>query len=296
MKKIIYTTGTLLLAFFCSVTQKVSVQAVSEQVEIKQQCEEILEKDTWKTEQKVVEDCLENFVEEEEKSTQDRKELSDMDIDTGEENYDIARAYRVNLLDHLVITNYQEGHEFASAITETVQWKVPYSREDGMCGVATLIEDNGNFEWIGESVGETMVEIPISRDEVTNTLAQNLSSKEEIEDIIYTYSQFYNMVIVYIRTSKKEYAIPFAEFPDKFISGSDKIINGTVYEMEKFMKIMNKLFDEESLQSDSGIGMGLPYRKKSFADLFVALFVGALFILGCKVKVRTAKSCRVDEE
>ena len=79
MKKIIYTTGTLLLAFFCSVTQKVSVQAVSEQVEIKQQCEEILEKDTWKTEQKVVEDCLENFVEEEEKSTQDRKELSDMD-------------------------------------------------------------------------------------------------------------------------------------------------------------------------------------------------------------------------
>lgn len=233
-----------------------------------------------KEEKKEVKESLARYLKEARNSTLPEKSL-DGDFIDGEERYDLNMAYRVVLLSTFMLEDYNKEKGFGSVMTRTSQWKVPYSTEEGTEGIATLEEEDGQIEWLGESAADTMEKLPPSYDDVAKKVGEKFPAKETIKDIIYTYSPMYRMVLVYVTGKKQDYLIPYAECPDKMVSldGKHKIKNGSVYEVDDFMDAMNYIFDEN--QGDGQENGGYPYRSAEQENQTLLLVVVAIVLLVC---------------
>lgn len=208
-----------------------------------------------------VEDGISEYIDENTDSESD-EQSGGVAFDYGSEEFNMAKAYQVNQLDALLLTAYREKGSFEACITNEVRWKVPYSMENGQCGIATFGKENGSFVWFGESIGDKMEEIP-ENDDVIAANVQKVISNDIITKIQYTYSELYNMVLVYVKTKKEEYVVPYSENPNAIQSGNNKerIVNGKIYKVAEFIKLMEKIFDEAGMIENGDLSEGLPYRE-----------------------------------
>ena len=90
-----------------------------------------------------------------------------------------------------------------------------------------------------------------------------VGKNEKISRVLYAYSDMYHLNMVYAKTDKNEYLIPYFE-ESRQIDSSDKqtrIENGRIYTAENFMKRMNAIYDEEALRSNPDANTGVPKRE-----------------------------------
>ena len=92
--------------------------------------------------------------------------------------------------------------------------------------------------------------------------------------------------MVYIKCNNTSYIIPYPENPEALNAdaGKYKIETGKCYRVDKFIKIMNTMFDESSVKNSDPNAVGsiaLPYRK-SYTLLYViasGILVGIIVLI-----------------
>lgn len=212
------------------------------------------------------------------------------DIIKEKERFDMDQAYQVNRLKLFMITEYQKSG-FESCITEELLWKVPFNTASGGRGLALFArgrdEENGKFEFCGEYVGSASSldgAIPPSTEVIAGKFGEAVTG-EKIQKIQYTYSDMYEMTLIYIVTEKQEYIIPYAESAEMYqaINKWSGLHNGTVYTMSKFMREMNRLFDEKSQLEGDGdlIGGRMPIREGIYVEPWMAALAGGVAVGIC---------------
>lgn len=283
MKKILYIIIVFVAAIYVSFNYVYAVDANYSQSSPKQY-EELLTNTKDSSERKEVKQSLKEHVRNAENNTEDSQNLMTSEVSVEEEDYNFAKSYRVQLVNNFFITDYWKNGNISDCISDTIQWKVPYERKNGDCGIATFAEQDGSFTWIGESQGSTCEEIPQSEKVIAKKIEDDDSLTENINTVQYIYSQMYHLAIIYITTDSKEYMIPYAEFPSQLQStdGHHTIENGKIYELDNFMKEMNEIFDESRFKENPNESMGLPYRQASKVSFFVLgiCMLSVLFIAG----------------
>ncbi len=210
--------------------------------------------------------------------------------------YDIKKAYCVKLLKDFWLTSYFEGEKLDNNISQDIQWKVPYQRSNGENGLATFAKENENYVWLGESLGEQQEQIPPSNEIIAQIVVKEGIKPENILKIELLYSQMYKLTLVNIKTKEKGYIIPYAEFPESLQSTDQKyqIINGEIYEIQDFMKEMNKIFDEQYLQLHPDQSSGLHYRQNNVRwisltiEIIMIIFIGSFICR--RLRVRKARN------
>lgn len=265
MKKAFYIIIVFLVAIYASSSNCVYAVDTDHSQSSQKQSEKLLTNTKDSSEQKEVKKSLKEYVRNAENNTEDSENLMSSEASVEEEDYNFAKSYRVQLMNNFFITDYWETGNITDCISDTVQWKVPYVRKNGDCGIATFAEQDDSFAWIGESQGSIREEIPQSEKVIAKKIENDNSLTEDINTVQYIYSQMYQLVIIYITTDSQEYMIPYAEFPSQLEStdGQHTIVNGKIYELHNFMKEMNEIFDESYLKEHPDESMGLPYRQTS---------------------------------
>ena len=105
-------------------------------------------------------------------------------------------------------------------------------------------------------------------------------------DIKFLNNILYALDMVYIKCNNASYIIPYPENPEALNAdaGKYKIETGKCYRVDKFIKIMNSMFDESSVKNSDSNTVGsiaLPYRK-SYTLLYViaaGILIGIIVLI-----------------
>lgn len=209
----------------------------------------------------------------------------------GKEQYDYSKAFRVQLVDDLMITAYKKkGKNIDKLFGDTYEWYVPYTTKSGRAGITMLQKVNGKYQWMSESDDGEIGQTVLDKDKVASVVAKVISAKNTIKDIRLLRNDLYYLNMIYVKCAKESYMIPFADAPDVFNAEAGKkgLVNGKVYTTKEFMSLMNTMFDEQLLLNadPDTSGNALPYRQKSSKYMgFVILFLicGGAAIIGCRL-------------
>ncbi|MCM1225853.1 MAG: hypothetical protein NC320_00305 [Clostridium sp.] len=164
--------------------------------------------------------------------------------------YDMDKAYKMYILDNLMITSYKDNPDFKSLITDSDRIMLP---ADGK--LVTFMKEDSEYKSIGEKHTDDTPDF--------NTLTRNIlnSIDEEIIDVKHTYSFMYYMDIIYIETAENEYAVPYLNGYGVEEEIGDRLISGTIYTVPEFMDRMDQTYDEEyAINHGDEIG-GVPYKE-----------------------------------
>ena len=123
-------------------------------------------------------------------------------------------------------------------------------------------------------------------DEIISILTKNLNKNTKIKDITFLNNILYALDMVYIKCNNASYIIPYPENPEALNAdaGKYKIETGKCYRVDKFIKIMNSMFDESSVKNSDSNTVGsiaLPYRK-SYTLLYViaaGILIGIIVLI-----------------
>lgn len=172
-------------------------------------------------------------------------------------NYDIAGAYQVYILDTLLVTALKDTGSFASAISDTVQWKVPVTTADGVSGMVVLLEKDGVLEYVGTSVGEAVETWFVTDEQIRNavTLADEVTGGINSMQIAHSY--LYNTTFVYLIAEDEEYLIPFSYYAERI-----ELENGKLYTVSEITDIFDMYFDELQLIDSPNNNGGVPFRTR----------------------------------
>ena len=166
-------------------------------------------------------------------------------------------------------------------------WQVPYKTANGEHGVASLAPKANSFEWVSETDDDQGKAIwPPKEDEIISILTKNLNKNTKIKDITFLNNILYALDMVYIKCNNASYIIPYPENPEALNAdaGKYKIKTGKCYRVDKFIKIMNSMFDESSVKNSDSNTVGsiaLPYRK-SYTLLYViaaGILIGIIVLI-----------------
>ncbi len=267
-KKIMYLITALVLIICTAGGMGTGVYA--------QEKESTEEKNEWKE----IKEAITEYVE----GMKGDKERTESDDGIREDDYKTSKAYKVNLLDNFMITNYYKNNGLQKSILKTVQWKVPLERMSGEKGVATFLKEEQGYKWIGESEGLNSYIEPESRQEIIKKFDQERIG--QIQTMKYLYSSMYQFVLVLVQTNDSKYVVPYAEHPDKLVSMNGKyaVESGKIYKLSEFMSIMNHIFDEGYLIKHPNESAGLVYRTEGSKRGYViaggiVVVIGAAYLL-----------------
>lgn len=189
-------------------------------------------------------DSTKAFVLDGEKSNE--KNVFDLTIS----GYDMDKAYKMYILDSLMITSYKADPDFKSLITDSDRIMLP---ADGK--LVMFMKEDSKYKYIGQEFTDDTPDF--------NMLTQNIlnSIDEEIIDVKHTYSFMYYMDIIYIETAENEYAVPyFKEYGIEEEIG-DRLVSGTIYTVSEFMDRMDQTYDEEYAINHGDEDGGVPCKE-----------------------------------
>lgn len=201
----------------------------------------------------------------------------------GKEEFDIDRvdlsiSYVEYILNDFPITEYYENKSFADVISSTYRIKVPYVTKTGEDAVLIFSEEDGSLTLVEERIlGEEGLGY-VSPEDITEIINEEVLGTV-VEDVKYTYSERYYMTVVYVKTDKGEYVIPYAK------TGELNVENGKAYTVNTFFKKLYTLFDENQLEGSSENG-GLPYRESNAAYFMLLMFLSIGGIIVCVTLLR----------
>ena len=194
--------------------------------------------------------------------------------------------YNKNRITHC--KEFINGHKnFDKIILSSYGWQVPYKTANGEHGVASLAPKANSFEWVSETDNDQGKAIwPPKEDEIISILTKNLNKNTKIKDITFLNNILYALDMVYIKCNNASYIIPYPENPEALNAdaGKYKIETGKCYRVDKFIKIMNSMFDESSVKNSDSNTVGsiaLPYRK-SYTLLYViaaGILIGIIVLI-----------------
>lgn len=164
--------------------------------------------------------------------------------------YDMDKAYKMYILDSLMITSYKADPDFKSLITDSDRIMLP---ADGK--LVMFMKEDSKYKWIGEEYTDDTPDF--------NTLTQDIlnSIDEEIIDVKHTYSFSYYMDIIYIETAENEYAVPYLNEYGIEDEIGDRLVSGTIYTVPEFMDRMDQTYDEEYAINHGDEDGGIPYKE-----------------------------------
>lgn len=189
-------------------------------------------------------------------------------------SYDVENAYRVSLLEPLLVTSVKEGGSFQSAITNQVQWKIPCVNNKEERGLVFLTEENGVLNYVGHAIGEASVRSYITDEMILSAVEQSEIKKEEITSMQIAYSPIYYTTFVYITTKEEEYLIPYSGYAEEV-----KINNGEVYRVSRLMKLWNRCFDEKKIIEAPGSYGGVPFRQTFHKPFVLCITAAAISVI-----------------
>lgn len=199
-------------------------------------------------------------------------------------SYDIDNAYRVNMLEPLLLTSIKENGDFKSAISTTVQWKIPIVTTQGEPGIAILLEEDGKLSYMGIGVGEATQNWYITKADIESAVSNSTIIKKELTTLQIVHSYMYDTAFVYLSDGENEYLIPFS-YLDKEI----KIESGTVYSVSQIEKKFNRCFDEQQLIDSPMSNGGAPFRDNQ-SNRYLLILGG--FFLTTAAAVTVIMICR----
>ena len=250
MKKKIYMTALLFMLLLLCVPVKVQAYATEKEDTLYTEGDIIRELNGWTDKKQEIKACIEN-------DNAGGKELQNPDT-----SYDMNHTILTNLTTSFLISEYEKSGSFEKCITNDTRYLVPYETDQGG-GIATLAEENGTMECVLESEGGKRENIPEAREALARKIFNKAGKNEKISRVLYAYSDMYHLNMVYAKTDKNEYLIPYFE-ESRQIDSSDKqtrIENGRIYTAENFMKRMNAIYDEEAFKSNPDANTGVPKRE-----------------------------------
>lgn len=223
----------------------------------------------------IVEETIEEKVDESVQVGDDEAVFDAADVDLS------GAYYEYSLIAHPVSTFAEDG-SFLDLISDDYLIKVPYVTEAGENAIMVYAEIDGELTLVEEKIlGIDEVGF-VHTDKVTEIIREDIPGTI-VEDVKYTYSNKYYMTIIYVRTDKGEYLIPYAK------KGEVKLTNGKAYTVDKFFKVMNKTFDEDQTIDSEENGGGLPYRKNNVVIYMVSALVSLVLMGACLVGLKKAK-------
>jgi hypothetical protein len=227
-----------------------------------------------KSKSKKMRQVLDEIANREDKYFMLEKDVADTTIKT----YSLEDAYKVNIIDPLMITQYNNGKSFASLITDEVHWIVPVRNKVEEPGYATLIESENDLEWIGTSFGGEQAHMLPDIDTVFHKIEETVD--DSLQSVQYVHSPFYSVTFVYFSTLDEEYVMPFSAIADEM-----SIENQKVYTVENMFSILNKVFDESIAIENSDSNGGIPFRKQSFPKGALIVMVISFFNILICIKI-----------
>lgn len=216
------------------------------------------------------------------------KTISDAKTCLGREEYQYSKAYTLSSTEYFLISEYyKQNKNFDKIILSSYGWQVPYKTANDEHGVASLAPKANSFEWVSETDNDQRKAIwPPKEDEIISILTKNLNKNTKIKDITFLNNILYALDMVYIKCNNTSYIIPYPENPEALNAdaGKYKIETGKCYRVDKFIKIMNTMFDESSVKNSDPNAVGsiaLPYRK-SYTLLYViaaGILIGIIVLI-----------------
>ena len=214
--------------------------------------------------------------------------ISDAETCLGREEYQYSKAYTLSSTEYFLISEYyKQNKNFDKIILSSYGWQVPYKTANGEHGVASLAPKANSFEWVSETDNDQGKAIwPPKEDEISSILTKNLNKNTKIKDITFLNNILYALDMVYIKCNNASYIIPYPENPEALNAdaGKYKIETGKCYRVDKFIKIMNSMFDESGVKNSDSNTVGsiaLPYRK-SYTLLYViaaGILIGIIVLI-----------------
>jgi hypothetical protein len=172
--------------------------------------------------------------------------------------YDIAGAYKVVVLEPMLLEKLNGSNSFSSAFTDTVQWKIPITMSDSSIGLAVINEVGGALSLTGTVVGDATRIWQINKEKVLTAVADADIVDESIASIQMAHSYLHNTVFVLLNGENDEYVIPYS-----YNASQMGVENGKVYSFDSIMNILNDNIDEASIMQYPDNNGGAPYRQQS---------------------------------
>lgn len=198
------------------------------------------------------------------------------------DSFDTAGAYKINVLQSLTISAYENNKIFKDAFTDTYQWRVPVKNANGNLTAVVVSKDN-KLTYTGLINATNAL---FTDNELASAIAESNVDISAIQSIEYGFSDVYNTIFVLIDTKDKNYCVLYSA-DEKSIG----VESGKVFLLSDVMEKLNSRFDETVLKVHPG-AQGLPFRRSNTAAfllivgavLVVALLAVALIVLRNKIK------------
>ena len=199
---------------------------------------------------------------------------------------DYENTLMVTIADPLLVTEYDKNKTFSEVLSDAVQWKVPLLSEGQSVGAATLVMKDGELQYSGSSMGDSVQDILPSIAEIEKSIADSKLDLQELEDCKFVYSYQYNTLFVFLRCGQQEYLIPCT------VNQDIDLTNGRVYPAEELMRLFRETFDEEAIVSNAN--GGVPLRKAETLGFipYVAVFIVAAVALTVVLKTVKKRETR----
>ena len=150
--------------------------------------------------------------------------------------------------------------------------KVPYITNDNQKGVAVLEKGSDeDYELQEEIILNDAKHVFVSPKKVEEII--NNTTKENVKEVKYTYSNRYFMTLVFVITEQNEYLIPFMS------QEINNIKNGTLYKVSDFFERMSNIYNEEYVMENLKENGGVPYKTDNYSKTHIYGFVLAIIVL-----------------
>lgn len=149
-----------------------------------------------------------------------------------------AAAYKVHTFtEHDIVAAYKEKGSVGALISDEYRWMVPTDAGD----LVTVTKSNESGEWepIGVALGDgrkTARADAIDKSALTRTVARQT---DQVTDMKYVVSYFYNTTFAYVQTDGQEYLVPYCTRPE--FTG---LTNGQMYTAAQVMDTLYEKYGE----------------------------------------------------
>ncbi|MDE7297299.1 MAG: hypothetical protein K2N94_00535 [Lachnospiraceae bacterium] len=189
--------------------------------------------------------------------------------------YDLSGAYQVHILEPLLISILKETGSFASAITDTVQWKIPVTTGSEEIGLAVLLEKNGSLSYVGMMAGENARTWMVKDEAIRNAVMKSDGLSDTVDSLKIAHSYLYETTFVWLTAGEEEYLIPFSYYADRI-----HLENGKLYTVSEITGIFDKYFDEQKLIDSPGSYGGVPFKEQPIIPAKLVISVVFASIVG----------------
>lgn len=213
--------------------------------------------------------------------------MKEPDVSNNVRSYDINNAYRVTMMEPLLLTILNDGQEFKNTLTDVIQWKVPIITDEGEPGLVFLLEKEGELSYIGKHTGETTKVWHISMNGIREAVRDAAEFDGKIYSIQIAHSYVYNTAFVYMDGEKNDYIILYSLY-----SKETGLENGKVYILSEFTKEFNKCFDEKVMIDNPSHNGGVPFRTLALDNRILVIatllaFAGGVIVVWFRLKKKS---------